>query len=278
MKALITGANGQLGKALVKIFPDAAAFGSSQLDISDKQQVDEINLDTIDVIINAGAYTAVDDCEKPENCSKAWAVNSQGPANLVSRAALTNTPIVHISSDYVFDGSKSGAYSEADLFNPISVYGRSKAAGDYAVMNYDKHYIIRTSWVIGEGHKFINIMKSLAEKGVSPIVVDDQFGRLSFTDDIAKGIKYILENKAPFGGYNLTNSGEAVSWHEIAQLVFEKAGRDKNDVSPTSTEDYFKDKDFIAPRPHNSQLDLNKISQLGFTPTDWRARLDQYLS
>ncbi len=276
MKALITGPNGQLGQALVAVFPGSLALSSSQLDISNTQQVAELNLEDIEVIINPAAFTAVDDCEKSENWSKVWAANSQGVANLARAAAESGIPIVHISTDYVFDGQKDGAYNEADLFNPISVYGRSKAAGDYAAMNYQKHYIIRTSWVIGQGHNFINIMKSLAEKGVSPSVVDDQFGRLSFTDDIAEGIKFLLDSKAPFGTYNLTNDGDSVSWHEIAQLVFEKNSRDKNDVSSTSTEEYFKGKDFIAPRPKNSTLDLTKLQNLGFKPADWRDKLNLY--
>ncbi len=278
MKALITGPNGQLGQALVAIFPDSLALSSSQLDISNIKQVTELNLEGIDLIINPAAFTAVDDCEKSENWANVWSANSQGPANLVQRAAESDIPIVHISTDYVFDGQKDGVYTETDLFNPISVYGRSKAAGDYAVMNYAKHYIIRTSWVIGQGHNFINIMKSLAEKGVSPSVVDDQFGRLTFTEDIADGVKFLLETRAPFGTYNLTNDGDVVNWHEIAQLVFEKSGRHKNDVSPISTEEYFQGKDFIAPRPKNSQLNLTKIKSLGFKPADWHDKLDQYLN
>lgn len=187
-------------------------------------------------------------------------------------------PIVHISTDYVFDGQKDGVYTETDLFNPISVYGRSKAAGDYAVMNYAKHYIIRTSWVIGQGHNFINIMKSLAEKGVSPSVVDDQFGRLTFTEDIADGVKFLLETRDCSEPTTLQTTVMLLTGTKSLNWYLKNQDDIKMTFRRIPTEEYFQGKDFIAPRPKNSQLNLTKIKSLGFKPADWHDKLDQYLN
>lgn len=278
MKVLITGANGQLGRALSLIFKDAILTDSNELDITDSKAFAEFNTEGIEAIINAGAYTKVDEAERPENLSLVWAVNSQGPANLATLAAKLNVPLVHVSTDYVFDGSKKEAYTETDLFSPLGVYGASKAAGDLAVMCHPKHYIFRTSWVIGDGNNFVRIMASLAQKGVNPSVVDDQFGRLTFSDTLAEAIFFALINNIEFGTYNLTNFGDTVSWFDIAQEVFKLSGADPERVFPVSTEEYFKDKDIFAPRPKNSELSLAKIEACGFKPADWRVKLKEYLS
>lgn len=163
-------------------------------------------------------------------------------------------------------------------FNPLSVYGASKAAGDFAVMRYPKHYIFRTSWVIGDGNNFVRIMASLAQKGINPTVVDDQFGRLTFSDTLAEAIFFALTNNIKFGTYNLTSFGDAVSWFDVAQEVFKLSEANPERVSPVSTEEYFKDKDIFAPRPKNSELSLAKIEAAGFKPADWRVKLKEYLS
>jgi dTDP-4-dehydrorhamnose reductase len=278
MKVLITGANGQLGKALSLIFKDAILADFKTLDISDFDAIQNFDVSGIEAIINAGAYTKVDEAQKPENLSLVWAVNSQGPANLAWLAAKLNIPLVHISTDYVFDGSKQGEYSEEDLFSPLSVYGASKAAGDLVVMQYPEHYIFRTSWVIGDGPNFVRSIRGLSEKGISPNVVGDQFGRLSFTATIAAGIHHALENKIPFGTYNLTNSGSKSTWQDVAKLVYELSGDDPKKVGYTTAYEYFKDKQPSANRPTNSMLSLTKIEATGFKPEDWRVKLKQYLS
>lgn len=278
MRVLITGANGQLGKALSLVFPGAILADSKTLDISDSSAVQNFDADGIEAIINAAAYTQVDKAEKPENLSLVWATNSQGPANLASLAAKLNIPLVHISTDYVFDGQKDGPYTEDDLFKPLGVYGASKAAGDLAVSRHEKHYIFRTSWVIGDGNNFVRIMASLVQKGVNPAVVDDQFGRLTFSNTLAEAIFFILTNTIDFGTYNLTNSGAVASWFNLAQEVFKLSGADPKRVSPVSTEEYFKDKDVFSPRPKNSELSLAKIKVAGFEPEDWRVKLKEYLS
>jgi dTDP-4-dehydrorhamnose 3,5-epimerase len=161
----------------------------------------------------------------------------------------------------------------------VGVYGQSKAAGDIAASTAPRHYIVRTSWVIGEGNNFVKTMASLASRGIDPAVVDDQVGRLSFASEIARGIRYLVETGAPYGTYNLTGSGDAVSWFDVARRVFALTGHDPARVSPTSTADYFANAQGpVAPRPANSVLALDKIEATGFVPADAEASLRAYLS
>ncbi|GGF49809.1 hypothetical protein GCM10010922_27190 [Microbacterium sorbitolivorans] len=226
-------------------------------------------------IINASAYTAVDKAETDR--AGAWAANATGVAQLARIAAEYGITLVHVSSDYVFDGSET-SYDESAALAPVGVYGQSKAAGDVAASTAPRHYIVRTSWVIGEGNNFVRTMASLASRGIDPAVVDDQIGRLSFASEIARGIRHLLESGAPFGTYNLTGSGAAGSWFDVARRVFELTGHDAGRVSATSTEAYFANAQGpIAPRPANSVLSLNKIEATGFVPADADASLVEYL-
>jgi dTDP-4-dehydrorhamnose reductase len=280
MKALITGANGQLGGALQHQFPDALALGSKELDITDPSALLAGRFSDMGVIINAAAYTNVDGAEDPANLGVAGEVNAQGVANLAKLATRLNIPLVHISSDYVFDGTKVGAYTELDPFKPVNAYGRTKAEGDQAAMQYPENFIFRTSWVVGNGPgpNFVKTMVELAENGVNPAVINDQFGRLTFTKTLAGAVQFALENEIPYGTYNLTNTGEQVSWYQIAQEVFRLTGHNPDRVSPQSSADYADSKDQkVAPRPANSMLDLSLIESLGFKPPDWRDTLEAYL-
>src|SRR3954462_11297098 len=161
--------------------------------------------------------------------------------------------------------------------NPLSVYGQSKADGDVQAGHVTKHYLVRTTWVVGDGGNFVRTMAGLADRGVSPTVADDQIGRLTFTSDLAAGIAHLLRTRAPYGTYNLTCSGEPASWADVAAAVFAARGRSSDDVGRTSTEKYFADKPQAAVRPLNSVLDLAKITATGFTPRDWRRALAEYL-
>ena len=280
MKALITGANGQLGGALQHQFPDALALGSKELDITDPSALLAGRFSDMGVIINAAAYTNVDGAEDPANLGVAGEVNAQGVANLAKLATRLNIPLVHISSDYVFDGTKVGTYTELDPFKPVNAYGRTKAEGDQAAAEHAEHYIFRTSWVVGNGPgpNFVKTMAKLAEGGVNPAVINDQFGRLTFTKTLAGAVQFALENEIPYGTYNLTNTGEQVSWYQIAQEVFRLTGHNPDRVSPQSSADYADSKDQkVAPRPVKSMLDLSLIESLGFRPPDWRDTLEAYL-
>lgn len=276
-KTLVIGANGQLGLALRAAFGDASRFeyaGRDAIDLSDPAFVSSRRWRDYETIINAAAYTAVDLAETPEGRADAWATNVTGVAALARVASDNGITLVHVSSDYVFDGTKDAPYTEEDVVRPLGVYGQTKAAGDAIVSTVPRHYVLRTSWVIGEGKNFIRTMASLAERGVDPRVVDDQVGRLTFTDQLADAIAFLIDVNAPHGVYNVTGSGEPMSWAAIAAEVFELVGADRGRVSGVSTAEYFADAQApVSPRPLNSVLDLGKIEALGFVPTPFRQSL-----
>lgn len=281
-KTLVLGAGGQLGRALRTEFAEDARFEyvtRSELDVSASDLVSARRWRDYDTIINAAAYTAVDLAETPDGRRSAWAANVTGVAALTSIAAENGITLVHVSSDYVFDGSAEGVYAEDAPLSPLGVYGQTKAAGDATVSTAPRHYIVRTSWVIGEGKNFVRTMASLAERGIDPKVVADQFGRLTFTDDLARGIRHLLASDSPYGVYNLTGAGEPVSWAEIARQVFALTGHDPGRIVPVSTEEYFEGATSpVAPRPRNSALDLSRIHATGFDVRDHLRGLTEYLS
>lgn len=251
-RTLVIGAGGQLGRALVERLPQATAWDLPDLDISDAGAVWSVDWSRFDTVINAAAYTAVDAAETLEGRRAAWLANAHAPAHLAKAAVAHDLTLVHVSSDYVFDGERE-VHEVDETFAPLGVYGQSKAAGDLAVSVVPKHYVVRTSWVIGDGANFIRTMQGLAERGVDPAVVDDQIGRLTFTSDLADGIIDLLRRHAPYGTVNVTSGGEPRSWFEIARQAFADAGHDPSRVTPTSTEEYGRGK-LLAPRPRFSTL------------------------
>lgn len=281
-KTLVLGADGQLGRALRHLFGEAPHIeyaGRAELDLTSPTLSDARNWREYDTIINAAAYTAVDAAETPAGRAAAWAVNAAGPASLARVATRHGLTLVHISSDYVFDGAADEPYDEDAPVAPLGVYGQAKAAGDLAVATTPRHYIVRTSWVIGDGANFVRTMASLAARGVGPRVVADQHGRLTFADDIARGIGHLLDVRAPFGTYNLTSSGAVRTWAQIAGEVYALTGHDSSRVTPVTTADYFADAPSpIAPRPPRSVLDLTKIEATGFAPRDGDVAMAAYLT
>ncbi|MDR0285384.1 MAG: sugar nucleotide-binding protein [Propionibacteriaceae bacterium] len=262
-QTLILGGNGQLGRALAPLFPDARRIDIDELDLTDDAQVAAFPWDEYDTLINAAAWTNVDAAETPAGRTGAWKANAVAPATLAKLALTHRQRLVHISSDYVFDGTKT-PWTETDDFAPLSVYGQSKAAGDLAVGLVPRHYLLRTSWVVGDGRNFLRIMGDLAERGISPTVVADQIGRLTHAANLAQAIKHLLETGAPYGTYNCTDGGDPVSWADIAQAVFVAHGRSADAVTPVSTETYYAGKTPIAPRPRLSVLDLGKLEATGY--------------
>jgi dTDP-4-dehydrorhamnose 3,5-epimerase len=274
-KILIIGANGQLGQALQALYPNAECANRDELDISSSEVFTARRWRDYGIIMNAAAYTAVDLAETAEGRVDAWRTNASAVANLARIARENNLTLVHISSDYVFDGTHDN-HTEDEPFSPLGVYGQSKAAGDIAASSVPRHYILRTSWVIGRGNNFVRTMKSLADKGVTPKVVNDQIGRLTFADDLARAMKHLLDIRAPFGTYNISNEGEPASWAQIAKRVYELAGHDAAEVTSVTTVEYYAGKDDITPRPLKSTLDLSKIKATGFSPRDWHEALEVY--
>ena len=286
-RTLVTGCNGQLGRA-VRAYAEAHGLRGfeytdiDEFDFSDPTAYDKYDWSLYGTIINAGAYTAVDKAETAEGRPVAWKANAQGPALLAKDHHIT---LVHVSSDYVFDGT-ADLHSEDEAFAPLGVYGQTKAAGDIAVANAPEHYILRSSWVIGEGRNFVKTMMMLSDRVANPddqleqvTVVDDQYGRLTFTKDMAEAIFHLLDSHAPYGTYNLTGSGAVRNWAQIASRVFELTNGNGEKVKPISTAEYFANaKAPVSPRPEHSALDLSKIKAAGYTPADWEETLEAYVN
>lgn len=228
-------------------------------DFSDPAQYGRFDWSLYGTVINAGAYTAVDKAESPEGRVLAWKANAQGPALLARVCAEHNITLVHVSSDYVFDGTAE-LHDEEEAFAPLGVYGQSKAAGDLAVANAPRHYILRSSWVIGEGRNFVKTMMMLSNRVADPgdgldevTVVDDQYGRLTFTSDMADAIFHLLDSDTEYGTYDLTGSGRVESWAGIARMVFDQTNGNGDRVRPISTGEYFRNaKGPVSPRPTHS--------------------------
>ena len=264
-KTLVIGGNGQLGTALKVEFPNAEFVDRDTFDISNPASWESRDWPQYETVINAAAYTNVDGAETPGGRVESWKANATGVQKLAEVAIKNHLTLVHISSDYVFDGSKE-IHTEDEAFSPINTYGQSKAAGDLAAASVPRHYIARTTWVVGNGNNFVKTMANLAEKGVKPAVVDDQIGRLTFTEDLAKAVRHLVDTKPEYGTYNVTNDGEPSSWADIAKKTYQLTGHSPEDVTGVSTEKYYEGKDNIAPRPLNSVLDLTKIKETGFSP------------
>jgi len=271
----IVGAKGQLGLALQAQYPGAKSADINGLDITNAESVNAFDWSNTKVILNAAAYTNVDGAETSEGRIAAWNVNATAVANLGKAALEHDLTLVHVSTDYVFDGTKT-PHTETERFSPLSVYGQTKAAGDLVVSLLPKHYVVRTSWVIGEGKNFVRTMLAVAQKGINPSVVSDQVGRLTFTSELVRAIDHLLNTKAPYGTYNVSNSGEPTSWANITRKIFEYAGY-QNTVTDVTTAKYYEGKDGIAPRPLGSELDLSKIQATGFTPNSWADELSKYI-
>lgn len=277
-RTLITGCNGQLGRALTPLFPDATLVDLDELDLTDPKALDAWPWQEYGLVVNAAAYTAVDRAETPEGRAAAWAANAAAPAALATIAARRGITLVHYSTDYVFDGAATeGGHREDEPFAPLGVYGQTKAAGDLAVATAPKHYVLRTSWVIGDGHNFVRTMARLAADGVDPAVVDDQVGRLTFAAELARATRHLIASGAAYGTYNVTNSGSPRSWADYARRVFELTGHDPARVSTVTTEEYAAGKD-LAPRPLHSTLCLDKLAATGFESADADTALADYVA
>lgn len=272
-KILVTGADGQLGRALRRVWNDQQAdfFGHEEFDITD---IPALDFSKYWAIVNCAAYNNVNGAETDR--ATAWATNADAPATLAVIANEHDLTLVHVSSDYIFDGTRE-LHPEDEPASPLSAYGASKAAGDTAAQVARKHYVVRTAWVFGEGSNFMATMARLAANGVQPNVVSDQRGRPTWAEDLAKGIAHLLDTDAAYGVYNLTSEGDPASRDEIAMAVYIGMGKDPSDVHPVTSAQYAELVGPEAPRPAESTLDLAKITATGFTPTNWRAALAFYL-
>jgi dTDP-4-dehydrorhamnose 3,5-epimerase len=276
VKFVIIGAKGQLGTALKKKYPQATAVDSDELDITNADEVARYDWSNVSVILNAAAYTNVDGAETLGGRAIAWRVNAVGVANLTKAAMTHNLTLVHVSSEYVFDGTVS-PHGEDEPLTPLGVYAQSKAAGDVAALLHDKTYILRTSWVIGDGQNFVRTMIGLAGRDISPTVVGDQIGRLTFTSTLVDAVAHLLTTLPASGIYNISNDGDPASWADITRAIFSELDRSDLTVTDTTTDDYFKTKPEAAPRPLQSVMDLSKIKASGLDLRSWRDDLSKYV-
>lgn len=286
---LITGARGQLGSDLVAAAAAAGipaqAFGSRELDITDAAAVDaalaafaqatsapagtEDEVTGRAVVINAAAYTAVDDAEADSDA--AYAVNASGPAHLARSAAELGLGLIQVSTDYVFPGDETRPYEVDDPTGPHSVYGASKLAGELAVLqSHPGAHVVRTAWVWGAtGGNFVKTMAKLESARPTLSVVDDQRGTPSYAADLAGGLLELAGADLPGGTLHLTNAGET-TWFDFARAIFVELGADPERVQPTTTANFPRP----ASRPAYSVLSGAAWVKAGLTPLrDWQAAL-----
>lgn len=264
MKILVTGSNGQLGNE-IRLLSEQNVKHSfyftdiEELNICDKTAVfDFLSTNQIDIIINCAAYTAVDKAEQEKEL--AFKINAEAVENLCEAARIKNIFLVHISTDYVFDGNKQGAYLESDPTNPVSSYGKSKQKGEEIIFQYQiPSIIIRTSWLYSSfGNNFVKTILRLAAEKQQLNVIIDQIGAPTYAHDLAIAILQMISvgkmpNKPEI--YNFANEGK-ISWYEFAVAILELSGS-KTPVKPILAKDYHQP----APRPINSLFDLGKIKK-----------------
>ena len=277
MKILIIGANGLLGKAVTNELKEYQILTpiSVELDITKREETEKYILDNLpDIIINCAAYTNVDKAE--EEKEHAYNINCVGTLNLARICNNYNITLIHISTDYVFDGKKNINYSykEDDKSNlkPMTVYGITKLQGENNIINLcKKYYILRTSWLFGDGKNFIRTIIRLSKENSEINVVNDQFGNPTYTVDLAHIINQLIMKEIPFGIYNATNLG-STNWYELAKKVLTYMKSDCN-VNPISTQDLNR----RAIRPKNSRLDITKLLKQGIEVPTYDNALERYL-
>lgn len=277
---LITGYKGQLGFDIARELQERGeynylAIDKDEMDITDREQVMEIVKSyKPDVIFHCAAWTAVDKAEEMQDL--VHAVNVEGTKNLTDASIEVGAKMVYISTDYVFDGTKEGLYTEEDTANPRSIYGKTKFLGEEEARRNPNHFITRISWVFGiNGNNFIKTMLNLSEKYDSLKVVNDQIGSPTYTVDLARLLVEMAETDK-YGTYHVNNEGYC-SWAEFADYIMKSNGK-KTVINPVTTEEYYGDKiDTVAYRPRNSKLDKSKLVESGFAPLpSWQDATDRY--
>ena len=275
-KIIVTGCNGQLGRAINKLY---AKDGNYELVNTDVGELDITNIDEVIkfareikpyAIINCAAHTGVDACESEED--KAYKINAIGARNLSIAASETDAKLIHISTDYVFNGKATKPYREFDAVGPQGMYGKTKLAGENFVKEFaDRYFIIRTAWLYGDGKNFVKTMLRLSETNDKVRVVKDQVGSPTSTEELAKAIAYLLPTEN-YGLFHGTCEGDC-SWAEFTEEIFRLADK-KTVVEPITTEEF----GAKAPRPAYSILEnyMFKLTS-DFMFADWHDAIAQYM-
>lgn len=276
MKILITGANGMLAKSVrarLKEGNELICTDVANLDITDEEAVMKfVEENKPEYIVNCAAFTAVDKAEEVYDLAEK--INANGPGNLAKAAKTVDATLVHISTDYVFDGDLdvTKSYVETDAVGPVTVYGKTKLHGEEQVKaNTDKYYIFRTAWLYGDGNNFVRTMLKLGNEKDEISVVADQHGSPTYAEDLANIIAEAIEKKIPYGLYHSTNQG-FTTWYDFTKKIFELADI-KCNVKPVTSEEFIRP----AKRPKNSKLNKQKLLDQGVTVPEWEDGLKRYL-
>ncbi len=276
MKILITGANGMLAKSVrarLKEGNELICTDVADLDITDEEAVMKfVEENKPEYIVNCAAFTAVDKAEEVYDLAEK--INANGPGNLAKAAKAVDATLVHISTDYVFDGDLdvTKSYVETDAVGPVTVYGKTKLHGEEQVKaNTDKYYIFRTAWLYGDGNNFVRTMLKLGNEKDEISVVADQHGSPTYAEDLANIIAEAIEKKIPYGLYHSTNQG-FTTWYDFTKKIFELADI-KCNVKPVTSEEFIRP----AKRPKNSKLNKQKLLDQGVTVPEWEDGLKRYL-
>jgi dTDP-4-dehydrorhamnose 3,5-epimerase/reductase len=268
--------SGQVSKALQIQFPSARVITRAYFDFgeaTESQLGDLIPFDSI--VVNAAAFTKVDLAETKGGFDEAMRINFDFPRKLALASKNKSATLIHYSSDYVFTGDASEPYTETETPKPRTKYGISKYLGDLSVDACAHAYIVRTSWVYGDGPNFIRAILGLARQGKPLEVVDDQLGRPTSAEQIAKFTAHLLDTHQDFGTYNLTGAGDVTSWHEVARTTLDAVGINTSSLAPKTSDEYAEGKN-LADRPKFSVLDLRKVESTGFKPEDWKLGVQNY--
>ena len=267
---LVTGGSGQVGTAIDRMWPHARVLPRSSLDVTDPVAVQH-HVRDVQVVVHLAAFTDVDGCENDPR--RAEAANVQGTANVVEAARRVGARVIYLSTDYVFDGAQRTEYTEEDQPRPINVYGRTKYEGE-RLLDVACDLVIRTSWVYGGPQDFFSKIRQIADRSDASIeVVDDQWGKPTFADDVAAAVVFLIESDRS-GVVHVSGDGPPTTWRDLAEV----AVGDRVRVIGSESSRYRASRDHrVAPRPTFSALSIARARDWGVPLRPWRESLDRYL-
>ena len=279
MRVLVTGARGQLGQELLSALEARghAAIGTDlPVDLGDPDAVrDLLNQAQPEAVLHAAAYTAVDAAQAPKNREMAWRVNVEGTRHVAEACRRSGAKLLYLSTDYVFSGEGTAPWRvDCEAFAPVNFYGQTKLAGERIVRTLPRAFVVRIAWLFGpSGKNFVETMLRLSKTHEAVSVVCDQIGTPTYAPDLAPLLCEMIEGER-YGVYHATNEGGFLSWADFAAEIFRQAGRSTR-VIPVTSAQYAS----AAPRPKNSRLDKQSLTEAGFSPLPpWQDALARYLA